>query len=61
MGKQLVTTLRKLAKLGWRGVDGGLTSPHTKIDYDFDEACRIEGLPVPAEKPGDAFHEWLFA
>jgi hypothetical protein len=60
IGAQLVRTLRKLAKLGWVSRDGDrFTSPHTKIDYEFERACRIEDLPVPSEKPGDALWRWL--
>lgn len=61
IGTQIVQTLRKLGKRGWRSTDGGcrFTSPHTKIDYGFEEACRIEDLPVPNEKPGDALWKWL--
>lgn len=59
MGKDLLRTLRKLQRLGWRMYDDRYTSPYTKIDYEFEQACRIEDLPVPDEKPGDALWKWL--
>lgn len=60
IGNELAKTLRRLAKLGWLADGDRYVSPHSKISYGFEEACRIEDIAVPSEHPNNVWHKWLF-
>lgn len=58
--RKLRKVCRNLSKKGWIKIGDSYMSPYTKIDYSFEDACKIENLLVPSIKPGDLLYRWVF-
>jgi len=58
-GKKLSKVMNRLINRGWRQDGNSWISPHTKINYFFTQACNIEDIKLPNERPGDSLWNWL--